>query len=462
MPYVPGYSNDVFLSYAHGDDPAWIQAFEQALSRAVRTRLGCDVALWQDTSRLRVGLDWQSEIADGIATAAAFVAILTPSYQNSAWCTRELMSFLGPAASPDTVKVGDLYRFFKVVKMPWENNDHELFYSRLQHVPFFRRVEGPQEYVEFPLGSDAFLAGLQETAASITNVLRAMRRSLQTVFVAWPAGDVGDAWERVRAQLRDDRYDVRPEGALNPGYEDKAILHNIEKAILTVHLLGPSYDAFAERQFRLAGEAGKRQLVWFSQGTGEEADVDPKQWALLESIRKREGAASTLDWFPGTVQEMIGQVQTALRPKPVLPDLAQSANPRVYLIHDPTTRKDAAFAHELQSALMEQEKVEVLFPPSGLANASDYHERHRLQLQNSDGVLLYWNEAPDTWLDQYVPDVLFPGRKARVRSKAFLLDDPSQLDPANVPVIHRSPAFRVSDLEPFLKPLRAEANRAGA
>jgi len=206
MTYVPGFSNDVFLSYAHGDDRAWIQAFEQALLRAVQERLGHEIRVWQDVKRLRVGNDWQAEIAEGVSTTAAFVAVLSPSYQNSDWCTRELNCFLGPEGQLDKVKIGDLYRFLKVVKIPYENNDHEGFYRNLQHVQFFRKVDGPQEFGEFPLNSDAFISCLQETAASVAALLRTMRRRLQMVFAASPADDVLDAWNRVRKQLHDDRY----------------------------------------------------------------------------------------------------------------------------------------------------------------------------------------------------------------------------------------------------------------
>src|ERR1022692_4284690 len=179
MAYVPGFSNDVFLSYAHGDDPAWLQAFEQALTRAVRGRLGQDIRVWQDIKRLRVGNDWQSGIAEAVSSTAAFVALLTPSYQTSEWCSRELTTFLGPDGSLDTVKVSDIYRFLKVVKIPWEDNDQESFFPRLQHVQFFRKIEGPQEYVEFPVASDPFMSGVQELAAAITALLRTMRRRLQ-------------------------------------------------------------------------------------------------------------------------------------------------------------------------------------------------------------------------------------------------------------------------------------------
>jgi hypothetical protein len=119
---------------------------------------------------------------------------MSPSYQNSDWCTRELTSFLGTEGSLESVKAGDLSRFLKIVKIPWENNDHEAFFPRLQHVQFFRKVDGPQEYVEYPIGSENFQACLQEAAASITAVLRTMRRrckccsSLRRPMTWWTHG----------------------------------------------------------------------------------------------------------------------------------------------------------------------------------------------------------------------------------------------------------------------------------
>ncbi len=462
MAYVPGFEDDVFLSYSHGDDSAWMQAFQQALAQAVRSRLGHEILLWQDVKRLRAGQDWASEIREGIGKTAAFVAVLSPSYQNSDWCTRELMTFLGPDGLIEQAKVGDLYRFLKVIKIPWENDDHECFFPKLQHVQFFRKIDGPQ-YHEYPLSSENFNLCVQEAAAYVTTLLRTMRRRLQMVFVASPADDVVDAWTRVRAQLFDDRFNVRPEGRINSGYEDRVLLRDIENAVLTVHLLGPSYDAFAERQLRLAADAGRRLMIWFAKGTENQDQVDPKQWSLLESIRKREGLSGALDWFPGTVQDMIGQIQSALRPKPVAAVSGESGSPRIYLIHDLTTRDDASFASELRARLKEEQKLEVLFPPSGATSAVDFQERHRQQLQTCDGVLLYWNAAPETWFDQYYRDVLIQGRKAKARSKAFLLDDPTQMNNCEVPVIQRRSNFQLSDLNPFLEPLRAgEVNRARA
>jgi hypothetical protein len=453
MAYVPGFSTDVFLSYAHGDDPGWIIAFEQELAQRVRERLGHEIHVWRDARKLRVGHDWQREIGAAISSTAAFLAILSPSFRTSTECHNELTRFL-PTGKIEDAMVGELCRVLKIVKIPYEHDDHDRFFRGLQHIKFFRRIDGPEEYVEFT--DREFGQAIRETAASVVALLRTMCRQLQMVFVAAPADDLLDAWHKIRAQLRDDRYDVRPEGPHTVGFEDKVLLRDIEKAVVTVHLIGAAYDPRCERQLRLASEAGRRMLVWFAKETETRQRVDPRQWALIESIREMRDPTTRVDWFTGTVQEMIGQIQSSLRPKPVEPGSDVLQGTSVYLLHDATTPSDAAFALTLRADLRKQEHLNVVFPPPVLASSMDYRQRHLAQLQNCDGVLLYWNAAPETWFEQYVPDVLYQGRKARARTKAFLLDDPSRVGDQLIPVIRKSSDFCLTDLEPFLAPLRSD------
>ncbi len=91
--FVPGFQHDLFISYAHEDDKRWIQAFEDELRDEISRRLGMGISVWQDTSRIRAGENWQVAIQEGIEGAAAFVAVVSPRYQNSQWCARERNEF---------------------------------------------------------------------------------------------------------------------------------------------------------------------------------------------------------------------------------------------------------------------------------------------------------------------------------------------------------------------------------
>src|SRR5215470_2542881 len=46
MGYVPGQKHDLFFSYAHGDDAAWIGAFQRSLCQGLEERLGSRVSVW--------------------------------------------------------------------------------------------------------------------------------------------------------------------------------------------------------------------------------------------------------------------------------------------------------------------------------------------------------------------------------------------------------------------------------
>src|SRR5947209_925253 len=99
--FVPGFDSDLFISYAHADDLAWVQAFEKSLREELTRWLGLPVAVWRDADHLRVGENWQTEIETGVQRSAVFVAVLSPVYENSDWCTRERGVFRQLFDAPD-------------------------------------------------------------------------------------------------------------------------------------------------------------------------------------------------------------------------------------------------------------------------------------------------------------------------------------------------------------------------
>ncbi len=54
MGYVPGFINDIFISYSHFDDqavegPGWVTEFHRNLVVEVEEELGEKVQVWRDT-----------------------------------------------------------------------------------------------------------------------------------------------------------------------------------------------------------------------------------------------------------------------------------------------------------------------------------------------------------------------------------------------------------------------------
>ena len=271
MAYVPGFKFDVFISYSHADEREWVAVFEQNLRESLGRALGVKVSLWQDIKEIRLAEDWQGEIEDGIRGSAAFLTIVSPSYRTSRWCTRERSFFLNQFCTPeqmlegempclDKMKAGSMFRLFKIIKAPWEQGKHEKFLPRLQHASFYH---GDAEYTEFAPGTEDFRREMRHATSALAELLRRMRSKAERVFVASPAQDMVPACEKLREQLLQQSYDVRPLGvsALDITTRD-LVPDEIENAVAAIFVLGAEYDPFVEFQLREVAKLGVKPLIW--------------------------------------------------------------------------------------------------------------------------------------------------------------------------------------------------------
>ena len=92
--FVPKFENDLFISYAHEDDKRWVQAFEDELRDEVSRRLGHgDFGLAGHRAASAPVKTGRPRFRRASKESAAFVAIVSPRYQNSQWCARERNEF---------------------------------------------------------------------------------------------------------------------------------------------------------------------------------------------------------------------------------------------------------------------------------------------------------------------------------------------------------------------------------
>lgn len=470
--YVPGFDNDLFVSYAHGDDPGWVSALEKGLGEELSSRLGVQVTVWQDAKRLRAGQNWQSEIETGVKGSAVFVALLSPSYNNSGWCKRERDLFRQLFDTREAFENGN--RFFKVVKTPWDDNRHRQFLAAIQDLDFFRPDDGPSGHLEFVPGSAEFRSAVSRLGNAIAHTLRGLRLQRERVFVASPAADCEDVWNQLRDELHDRGYDVRPSGYLSDDYEEELIRREIEGALLSVHLLGAVYDPFAERQIGLAAELDRRLTFWLTAQAGGTADANQARLLAQLGDGKRPDRPTTAlpaGWTllrDRAAYRLIEEALASLKPKPA--DVAVPAGnggaSRVYIVHDATTEEDALIASTLREQIVEREHLPVFLSRADLPSAADLKMRHEQLMQTCEGVLLCRSAAPSEWLMQVAPEVIFAEKLLRrppLKSRAFLVPDPAQwAGYPNLQAIPYHPELQLRELEPFLAPLRAGAVAHGA
>src|ERR1044072_2958563 len=103
MAFVPGYENDIFISYSHTDndplipkEPGWVDFFEEFLKNRIRVRLRIrdaeEVKIFRDAQLRRYG-QFSKQIAYELPNSAIFLCVLSPGYVGSEWCLRELRDF---------------------------------------------------------------------------------------------------------------------------------------------------------------------------------------------------------------------------------------------------------------------------------------------------------------------------------------------------------------------------------
>jgi hypothetical protein len=463
--FVPGFENDLFLSYAHEDDPRWVQAFADELRDEISRRLGLGIAVWQDVDRIRAGENWQSAIQTSIERTAAFVAVVSPRYQNSQWCARERNEFRRQFETQPFETSG---RFFKAVKTPWPDNGHRLFLQSIQDVEFFKDDED-EGTREFTPGSRDFKRAVRKLADGVEPLLRRMRRGNQRVHVAWPVDECLNAWEQLNNELRSKGFDVQPTGPRDTSFAEKLLLEDMDRAVLSVHLLGATHDPFTERVALLAADLEHQMIFWIAGGAEHTADA--KQKALLDAIRagvrpddpRREWPAGWSRIADKGIRSFIDDVLIKLRPAPAAPSMAASAGggSKIYIVHDPKTPDDARVAMELRDQIGRHEKMDVFVSRDDMPSVTERKLWHENLLKSVDGVLLYRNAAPEGWWRELCPEVIFAERlfqREPIKSRAFLLPAPpsGELGP-DAKVIPYSTPFRFDNLEPFLAPLRSAA-----
>ncbi|MCP5120475.1 MAG: toll/interleukin-1 receptor domain-containing protein [bacterium] len=202
MAYVPGYQNDVFISYCHDDNISaredrrgWITDFGQDLKVRLKQLLGAPVSVWRDENKLGGDHALDSEIKQQIEQAAVFLAVVTPLYLNSRYCTQERQWFLSHVG--DELLVGSRMRGIRVVKTPASGKAHLDVFEKGLGFEFFREAE--DEVEEFSVASPEFDKRFEKACQRIKGLLETMRRA--KVLSTWrKAGRVfttsGGGWSR--------------------------------------------------------------------------------------------------------------------------------------------------------------------------------------------------------------------------------------------------------------------------
>ena len=232
MALVSGYNNEVFISYSHIDnqpfgDPrgGWVDIFHEQLQNFVNVHVGRRTNVWRD-KRLTGAEVFSDEIEQQLRRSAVLVSVISPGYMQSDWCNRELVGFTKAAQALGNLRVGNLQRVVKVLRLPVERSALPPLLDDVLGGQFYRvdPASGRARDLLLDPSPDArqvFRARVDDVAQDLSRLLDAMAAAggataaaaaaapasvAGTVFLAWTTGDLGEEREKLRRELEARSY----------------------------------------------------------------------------------------------------------------------------------------------------------------------------------------------------------------------------------------------------------------
>jgi len=446
---------EVFISYTHRDNYkltddqlGWIDRFHEALTARLNTLCGRETYVWRDEKIKGTDL-LTPTIAAAVQGATILVSVISPSYVNSEWCTKELDLFVTAADKTRNLQVGTQARVVKVLKTPVSG--HSPFVDRPELAEslgyqFYRiNKSGAPDEFDPRLGARAnqdFLNKVNELAHALSDLLElcgaprarthVVPPSGKTVYVATTTADLAPQVDRVRWELEQFGHTVLPlqPTALLPDYPDR-IRELLSRCDMSIHAVGAIYGAIpegAERsvielQYTIAAEQVRSRsdfvrLPWMPPGL----EIHDTRLATFVAALGEDPK-----FLVAPVEQLKTSVQDLLKPKPAQLAAAQTSDAAtVYFIFDGS---DAAAAAPIEEQLYAT-GLEVIHALAA-GDERDLRRDHEENLQLCDAVLIYYGQPNEFWLRAKLRDLQKAfgyGRSRPFVARAVFLADPARQD----------------------------------
>ena len=408
--FVPGFLEDVFISYAHQDEGSekWVTIFRDLLAEKLKYELQADVRVWSD-AQLAAGDVLDATLKNRIQHTAVLVSIVSDWYFDRPWCQREIDYFLSSVDASGGMMVGTKSRYVPVVKRPTDKWPETI--KKLNPLEALFCKDDNTFPPVLTGGSDFFLAILK-LASDLKALLKAMkeasavkRAESQTVLVLAPmSGQRSKEHDLLRNTLGNKGCVVRPHGPLPVTKESitETLNSELSKVRLVIHLLGTAYDVVPAQGQGVSVEAmacdivrnsGKRQLIW----PGKEPREDDQQRALLEKVKSLRDERTELV----AEKEFSEFLETLPEELEKSADKGEVRDEGIYLICDVADLRQPEYV-ALRSFLIG--KHYPLTPCSFQGDPEELRSLEEEQILGHDITLIYYGKALDSWANRKISD----------------------------------------------------------
>ena len=355
--YIPGFEYDLFISYAHVDNEAvpgeelgWVSTFYKYLKVELAKKIGREVNIWWDSRSITPNQKFASEIAEGLAGSALFIAVYSNGYKQSDYCLKsELKPFYEKAQSDGySMVIGDnMNRIFPLFLTEGNHKDHSSWPDEFSGVTGFPFYSDKEEEAEYPStsGDEDFTAQIRRLVKSLGNTIERFKEKAeeksgsgnlaspsssstgtnqQTVFIANVPDSLKSRARMLASELEEKKIQVVQH--IPPPHEavahDKKIAEIASECSLSVHLLdgyaGDYMEAasmgYRQRQVEVMMEAGVNQFIWVPKDI-ELKNLDDKDYeAFLSEIQHREREKTDAYEFvrgqrPSLISDVMGRLE---------------------------------------------------------------------------------------------------------------------------------------------------------
>ncbi len=428
MSYLPGFENDIFISYTHVDnqpllagEDGWITKFHYSLEKRLPQLLGEAAKIWRDP-KLK-GNDYLSDtLQTQFPKTAILIAVLSPRYVKSEWCLREIEEFAKAAENSEGLKINNKSRCIKVVKTPLPREKQPSQLQGLLGYDFFEIEQATGKLREFrqdnpPNKDQKYWDKFEDLAQEIQQFLEMMKSPVkngekkekkESIYIAETTSDLTYERDKIKRELEQHGYKILPDIQLplQAPILETTVRSYIKTCRLSVHLIGTNYGLIPEEeafkrsvvrvQFEVAAEfstnANFTRIIWLPPGLKPK---EPEQEKFIEYLRNDPQAQKGAEILETPLEELKTIIHEKLRNgRQTHEETPIKDGPTtIYFIHD---QSDKNFITPVKDYLFKKgyEVICSLFE----GDETQLREDHQENLKQCDAVLIYYGSAKQNWL----------------------------------------------------------------
>jgi hypothetical protein len=415
MAYVPGYHQDVFISYAHvdnermnfgdGDAIAWVTEFMKELKLRMNQNIDRPgVEIWMDCIALPGSEPVTKTLEAAVRNTATMIVMLSTGYLNSDWCQKEVQDFVNTAEAEGRLFVVHL-----------ENIPREERPNAMRDLNGFRFFDKERKNVALsPKAPDFYtsLLDLRDELSKKLNELRHQNSSRKddplgdhlnagenpmSILLAEGTPDQSEDLRSIRVYLTTLGYKVLPERPYRRGRQEfqEMLKQDIAEARLFVQLLGQFGtertedfpEGYEGLQLKMAKDANlpmirsyKREAFDFNKVLNSEH---------LSFLQENDVMALDLEELKSKVKSSLEEI-TLRENRPS--DMEDSDKPIIIYVHE----KDLKSAQQIGSRLDKRNL------PWQIYLSNEDLERQTKSLNPAGLVLVYGEASEGLWVRDQV------------------------------------------------------------